>query len=79
MLFCLVIVRLVFDYVQILCAIIRITSKRCSVNNYKGGLEMVNKTLEKMERLIRAGTLSKEKNIISTAERVLAQEYVRRT
>ena len=50
MLFCLVIVRLVFDYVQILCAIIRITSKRCSVNNYKGGLEMVNKTLEKMER-----------------------------
>ena len=32
-----------------------------------------------MERLIRAGTLSKEKNIISTAERVLAQEYVRRT
>jgi hypothetical protein len=35
--------------------------------------------LEKMERLIRAGTLSKEKNIISTAERVLAQEYVRRT
>ena len=28
--------------------------------------------MEKMERLIRAGTLSKEKNIISTAERVLA-------
>ena len=27
----------------------------------------------------KAGTPSKEKNIISTAERVLAQEYVRRT
>ena len=58
---------------------VKVTVQRTSLSPSQRMAGRILIILEKMERLIRAGTLSKEKNIISTAERVLAQEYVRRT